>query len=84
MSLGASTQVLQPAQVVGGADPLAVVDHFDGELLGAGRSSGDAEALMESVGMRREIHEVRASLHRSGQWRDTISYAMLAEEWPGS
>jgi RimJ/RimL family protein N-acetyltransferase len=38
--------------------------------------------LMERVGMRRELHAVRESLHRSGRWLDTVGYAMLAEEWP--
>lgn len=37
--------------------------------------------LMERVGMRREVHTVRDSLHRSGQWMDGMSYALLAEEW---
>ena len=37
--------------------------------------------LMERVGMRRELHAVRASLHRSGQWLDTIGYAILEEDW---
>jgi RimJ/RimL family protein N-acetyltransferase len=37
--------------------------------------------LMERVGMRRELHAVRDSLHRSGQWLDTFTYALLAEEW---
>jgi RimJ/RimL family protein N-acetyltransferase len=37
--------------------------------------------LMERVGMRREVHTVRESLHRSGEWMDGISYALLAEEW---
>jgi RimJ/RimL family protein N-acetyltransferase len=37
--------------------------------------------LMERVGMRRELHAVRDSLHRSGRWLDTVSYAILAEEW---
>jgi RimJ/RimL family protein N-acetyltransferase len=36
--------------------------------------------LMESVGMRREAHAVRASLHRSGRWLDTVTYALLADE----
>jgi RimJ/RimL family protein N-acetyltransferase len=31
--------------------------------------------LMESLGMRREAHAVRESLHRSGQWLDTLTYA---------
>jgi len=40
--------------------------------------------LMERVGMRREQHALRESLHRSGRWLDTVGYALLAEEWsPG-
>ncbi len=40
--------------------------------------------LMERVGMRREAHNVRDSLQRSGQWLDGYGYALLAEEWrPG-
>jgi len=37
--------------------------------------------LMERVGMRRETHAVSESLHRSGQWLDTVGYAVLAHEW---
>ena len=37
--------------------------------------------LMERVGMRRELHAVRESLHRSGRWLDTVGYAILEEEW---
>lgn len=37
--------------------------------------------LMERVGMRREIHTVRESLHRSGEWLDGMGYALLADEW---
>ncbi len=37
--------------------------------------------LMERVGMRRELHAVRESLHRSGRWLDTVGYAILDEEW---
>jgi RimJ/RimL family protein N-acetyltransferase len=37
--------------------------------------------LMERVGMRREGHAVAESLHRSGRWLDTVTYALLAEEW---
>jgi RimJ/RimL family protein N-acetyltransferase len=44
--------------------------------------------LMERLGMRREIHTRRESLHRSGEWLDGVGYALLAEEWqltgPGS
>ena len=37
--------------------------------------------LMQRVGMRRETHAVRESLHRSGRWLDTVVYAVLADEW---
>jgi RimJ/RimL family protein N-acetyltransferase len=37
--------------------------------------------LMERVGMRREEHAVRESLHRSGEWLDGLRYALLADEW---
>lgn len=37
--------------------------------------------LMERIGMRREAHTVKESLHRSGAWLDGLSYAVLAEEW---
>jgi RimJ/RimL family protein N-acetyltransferase len=37
--------------------------------------------LMERVGMRRELHAVRESRHRSGRWLDTVGYAVLADEW---
>jgi RimJ/RimL family protein N-acetyltransferase len=37
--------------------------------------------LMERAGMRRELHAVRESLHRSGEWLDTVGYAILEEEW---
>jgi RimJ/RimL family protein N-acetyltransferase len=40
--------------------------------------------LLERVGMRRELHAVRESLHRSGRWLDTVGYALLQEEWPRS
>jgi RimJ/RimL family protein N-acetyltransferase len=40
--------------------------------------------LMERVGMRREVHAVRASLHRSGRWLDTVGYALLDDEWSQS
>ena len=38
--------------------------------------------LMERVGMRREGHAVSESLHRSGHWLDTVTYAVLDTEWP--
>ena len=37
--------------------------------------------LMERIGMRRELHAVRDSLHRSRGWLDTVIYAILADEW---
>lgn len=37
--------------------------------------------LMERVGMRRELHAVRDSLHRSGRWLDSVGYALLDDEW---
>src|SRR5581483_4720820 len=37
--------------------------------------------LMERVGMRRELHAVHESLHRSGRWLDTVGYAILKDEW---
>lgn len=40
--------------------------------------------LMERVGMRREAHVVKESLHRSGEWMDGLSYGLLAEEWTAS
>jgi RimJ/RimL family protein N-acetyltransferase len=37
--------------------------------------------LMERLGMRREQHTVRDSLHRDGVWRNGYGYALLREEW---
>ncbi len=37
--------------------------------------------LMERLGMRREAHHVKDTLHRDGQWYDGLTYALLAEEW---
>jgi RimJ/RimL family protein N-acetyltransferase len=37
--------------------------------------------LMERVGMRRELHAVSESLHRSGKWLDTVAYALLYDDW---
>ncbi len=39
--------------------------------------------LMERLGMRLEERAVRESLHRSGQWLDTLTYALLRDEWSG-
>lgn len=52
-----------------------------------GNCFADNEAswrLMERLGMRREVHVVRESLHRDLGWLDGYGYAMLAEEWPGA
>jgi RimJ/RimL family protein N-acetyltransferase len=40
--------------------------------------------LMERVGMRREAYMVRDALHRSGQWLDSVRYAILRDEWPAT
>jgi RimJ/RimL family protein N-acetyltransferase len=37
--------------------------------------------LAERVGLRRESHKVRDSLHREHGWLDGFEYALLAEEW---
>ena len=37
--------------------------------------------LMEKLGMRREAHNVRDSLHRDHGWLDGYTYALLADEW---
>lgn len=37
--------------------------------------------VMEKIGMRRETHGVKDSLHRDGQWLDSLVYALLAEEY---
>ena len=37
--------------------------------------------LMERIGMRREEHNVRESLHRTKGWLDGYGYALLADEW---
>jgi RimJ/RimL family protein N-acetyltransferase len=37
---------------------------------------------MERVGMRREGHARADSLHRSGEWLDTLTYALLATDVP--
>jgi RimJ/RimL family protein N-acetyltransferase len=37
--------------------------------------------LMERVGMRRETHTIRDSLHRSLGWLDGYGYGLLKDEW---
>lgn len=40
--------------------------------------------LMERLGLRREEHSRATALHRDGSWHDTLSYAILREEWPAT
>jgi RimJ/RimL family protein N-acetyltransferase len=40
--------------------------------------------LMERLGMRREGHQIRDSLHRERGWLDGFEYGLLAEEWAAS
>ncbi len=37
--------------------------------------------LMERIGMRRENHGVKDGLHPDHGWTDSLTYAILAEEW---
>ncbi|GAA3521587.1 GNAT family protein [Aeromicrobium panaciterrae] len=37
--------------------------------------------LIERLGMRLEQRAVKESLHRSGQWLDSLGYAILRDEW---
>lgn len=67
----------------------AVVDHCFGDV-GVRRVSAGCFAanlpsrrLMERIGMRCEEHSRRSALHHSGRWLDGMTYAVLAEEWPG-
>lgn len=47
-------------------------------------ANDSSRLLMERVGMRRELHTVRESLHRSGEWLDGMGYALLVDEYrPG-
>jgi RimJ/RimL family protein N-acetyltransferase len=39
--------------------------------------------LMERLGMRRENHNLKDSLHRTKGWMDGLGYGLLAEEWTG-
>lgn len=40
--------------------------------------------LMERLGLRREAHGRATALHRDGTWHDSLTYALLREEWPGA
>lgn len=46
-------------------------------------ANGPSWRLMERVGMRKEFHGRKDSLHRDGEWKDSMGYALLAEEWTG-
>ncbi|MCW2786722.1 MAG: GCN5-related N-acetyltransferase [Marmoricola sp.] len=48
-----------------------VIEH-DGAIIGD---------LSARIGMRREAHSVKDSLHRTLGWSDGYIYAILAEEW---
>jgi RimJ/RimL family protein N-acetyltransferase len=85
--------VLDPAYTGHGYATEAVREliRFSFEDLGLRRVTAQAfldnEAswrLMERVGMRRESHGVRDSLHRSGRWLDSVAYAILDDEWPAA
>lgn len=39
--------------------------------------------VMERIGMRRELHGVKDSLHHSGVWMDGLAYGILRDEWDG-
>ena len=43
--------------------------------------NGASWRIMEKLGMRREEHTVRDSLHRTRGWLDGVTYALLANEW---
>lgn len=49
----------------------------------AGAFADNAPSLrvMDRLGMRRETLGVRTTLHRSGRWVDSTTYALLADEW---
>ena len=82
--------VLDPAQAGRGyaAEAVRELIRLCFEELGLRRVTANCFAdnepswrLMERVGMRREVHTVRESLHRSGRWLDGLGYALLADEW---
>jgi len=41
-------------------------------------------AVMERLGMRRETHGIRDSLHRDLGWVDSATFALLVDEWRAS
>ncbi len=71
-----------------GVEAVAELIRLCFEELGLRRVTGNCFAdnvaswrLMERLGMRREMHTVKDTLHRSGAWHDGYGYALLAEEW---
>lgn len=50
----------------------------------ASLANDTSRRLMERVGMRCEGRAVAESPHRSGPWLDTLTYTVLADEWPRS
>jgi RimJ/RimL family protein N-acetyltransferase len=44
------------------------------------RDDHASRRLMERLGMRREAYHVRDTLHRSGRWLDTLTYAALTDD----
>jgi RimJ/RimL family protein N-acetyltransferase len=82
--------VLDPAHTGFGyaTEAVRALIRFGFEQLGVRRIVANAFAdntascrLMERLGMRRETYAVRESLHRSGEWLDTVVYAIRADEW---
>lgn len=44
--------------------------------------NGTSWRLMERIGMRREIHAIADSMHRSGEWHDSYGYAVPVSTSP--
>lgn len=50
---------------------------------GAMADNAPSIAVMERLGLRREMYCVKECLHRTRGWVDGVGYALLAEEWTG-
>lgn len=69
-------------EAVGEALRLCFEDlHLHRVVANAFAANESSRRLAERVGMRRELHGVRDSLHRDLGWIDGIGYALLADEW---